>query len=406
MRKIRTLYITNLGLLDNLAQTQILPYLEGLSREGIAIHIFSFEKKEYLADAPKVDRLKRRLNDLKIGWEYLIYHRRWGNAVDLLGGFVRSYKIAKRRDVSIVHARSSIPILIGWIVAKLLKRKIIYDRRGTMVGDFVDDVNIKNIFSIRIFSIILDNIESFLIRHSDATIVLTKKAVDEFKKDPRLSGSSIITEAIPCCVNIAEFEKGNFQGDADLGLEGKFTICYIGSLGTCYLLEEMARFYKALKGLKDNTVFLIISHTGKRYIEDILKKEGLESMVDYIIIDSSPEKVPHYLSQSKCSIMFIKPVDCKIGSSPTKFGESLACGVPVIINRRIGDTEAIVRDRQVGVIVENLDMEAYKKSLSELFMLLAEDGLKERCYAAARELLSLDLGIERYMNVYKKVYAI
>ena len=45
---MKALYITNLGLLDNLSQTQILPYLFGLAGKGINITILSFEKRKYL----------------------------------------------------------------------------------------------------------------------------------------------------------------------------------------------------------------------------------------------------------------------------------------------------------------------------------------------------------------------
>ena len=187
------------------------------------------------------------------------------------------------------------------------------------------------------------------------------------------------------------------------GLNGKFVMSYLGSLGTCYLLKEMAQFYKVLKRKKGDSIFLIISHTDKRYIEGVLKGEGLEAKVDYMIIGLSPEEVPGYLLHSKCAIMFIKPVECKIGSSPTKFGESLAAGIPAIVNKGIGDTEDIIRRERVGVVVENFDADSYERAVSNILSLLEEEGLRDRCIKTANDFFSLDLGIERYMKIYKRL---
>lgn len=403
MKPVRMLYITNLGLLDNLARTQILPYLEGLAKNGMEIEILSFEKKSNLKDISALNRMKERVGRFGAGWEYLSYHTRWGNAWDVLSGIVVSIGIVRRKKISVLHARASIPILIAWPIARLLKCRIIYDRRGTMVGDFVDDVNVKNVFSVDIFSRILGRLEKFIIRHSDAVIVLSEKALALIREDLRAARKDVIVEAIPCCVDLSRFTN-NRSGPSDvLGLNDKFTICYLGSLGTCYLLKEMAVFFKTLKKRIQNAFFLILSHTDSGYIEDTLEEEALERGKDYLILGLKPDDVGRYLSQVKFGIMFIKPVECKIGSSPTKFAESLAAGVPVIVNSGIGDTEDIIRERKVGVVVDGFDEPSYEKAVREILEVLDTDGLKDRCVRTASELFPLDLGIERYLNVYKKI---
>lgn len=398
---MKTLYITNLGLLDNLGQTQILPYMEGLSRNGIKMHVLSFEKKENLKHRHYVESIEKKLNDSGVEWTKLAYHRRWGNLWDLTVGLIRIFKIVIDRGIFILHARATIPILMAWPVAKLLKRKIIYDRRGTMVGDFVDDVNRKNIFSIKIFSFIVNTIDRFIMRHSDAIIVLSQKVFEILKEDRYFSGAQRIIKYIPCCTDMSRFSNSNAKRELKLNLDGRFVVTYVGSLGTCYLLKEMCEFYKVFKKKKDNILFLIISHTSKVFIEDVLRKQGLLPEGDYVILKASPDEVPAYLARSDFSIMFIKDVDCKIGSSPTKFGESLAAGIPVIVNKGIGDTEDIINREKVGVIVDGLNIHSYKKAISEAFALSGERGdLKNRCIETADKYFSLDLGIERYAKIY------
>lgn len=401
---INALYVTNLGLLDNLGQTQIIPYLERLAKKGIKFYVLSFEKRENLKNKLLVEGVKRKLRDSHIEWTSLLYHRRWGNLWDLLKGLINTFNIVRARSVSILHARASIPVLIVWPIAKILKRKIIYDRRGTMVGDFTDDVNIKNIFSVRFFSSILNTIDRFIMRHSDATIVLSERALKILKEDPYLSGSGCIIETLPCCTDTSRFKTNNIRKDINLDLNGRFIMGYIGSLGTCYLLKEMAEFFKALKNKKKDAIFFIISHTDRKFIEGTLKERGLAPGIDYLITGATPDEVPSYIARCDLSIMLIKDVDCKIGSSPTKFGESLAAGVPVIVNRGIGDTEKIIRKENVGVIVESLKQDSYEKAIDQLLSLLNdEDALRQRCIETADRYLSLELGIQRYKDIYNKL---
>lgn len=397
---MKALYITNLGLLDNLGQTQILPYLEGLSKKGIKIHILSFEKMQNLNNSAYVENTEKRLKGLDIEWHRLLYHRRWGNLQDMAAGLIMAFKIVVNRDISILHARATIPVLIAWPIAKILRRRIIYDRRGTMVGDFVDDVNIENIFSISFFSFIVNIIDRFIMRYSDAIVVLSQRASDALKKDRYVSSLQKIIQDIPCCADVYKFRNGRMDRPL-LNLNGRFVMGYIGSLGTCYLLKEMSGFFKALKRKKKDVVFLIVSNTGRDFVESILKEEGLSAEADYLITNVMPDEVPDYLNKCNFSIMFIKDVDCKVGSSPTKFAESLAAGIPVVVNKGIGDTENIILMQKVGVIVDALDQASYEKAAGHILSLLDEgDALKHRCIETADKFFSLDLGIERYAKIY------
>jgi glycosyltransferase involved in cell wall biosynthesis len=91
----------------------------------------------------------------------------------------------------------------------------------------------------------------------------------------------------------------------------------------------------------------------------------------------------------------------KIFSCPTKFGESLACGLPVVINSGIGDTEEIVRKERIGVVINEFSPRGYKKAAEELKILLSEkDELRYRCRSVAERYFSLDCGIGQYEQIY------
>jgi hypothetical protein len=55
------------------------------------------------------------------------------------------------------------------------------------------------------------------------------------------------------------------------------------------------------------------------------------------------------IKASDINISFIKPVYSKISSSPTKLGEVLSMGIPVISNSGVGDVEQIVLNAEAGL---------------------------------------------------------
>jgi len=400
----KALYISNLGLMDNLGMTQILPYIKGLSRRGIKFTVISYEKRENLIQKDKIRDMKDTLDRHVIKWARLRYHNRWGNLYDIFIGIFTVTLLILRDRVDVIHARASIPIILSWPVARIFNKKIIYDRRGTMKGDFIDDVNVRNIFSLKLFSKILSRIDTFFVRHSDAVVVLSERGKRSLHDNELKGVKNIICESIPCCTDMKRFFAGDGTGDKKDDFRERFVMTYVGSLGTCYLLKEMADFFKVLKQKMKNALFLIISNTEKGPIAKLLGEEGLTPDVDYKIVNAKPGEVPGYLRKSDCSIMFIKEADCKIGASPTKFGESLSAGVPVLINRYIGDTEDIIRSEKVGVGLDRLDDAAYEKAVFRMLELLdGGEELRERCLRTAERYFSLDLGVERYTRIYERV---
>jgi len=399
---MKALYITNLGLTENLAKTQILAYICGLSGKGIDTTIMSYEKAQPLKNNAEISAMSKKLADSGIHWVHYPYHSRWGNIFDLISGYFRAASIIRERKIDVIHARASIPVLIAWPLAKIFRKKIIYDRRGTMSGDFVDDVNVKNVFSIRFFTKMLDAVDNFLMAHSDAVIVLSDRIRKIIVDRKGSIGRKAVIESIPCCTDLSLYHNAVNDASSEPGSSpDRFSLCYLGSLGTCYLLDDMIDFFLALRARVKHSFFYILSHTDVKFISDKFSGKNLKKGIDYEIISLKPDDVPAYLKKCTASLMFIKPVECKIGSSPTKFGESLGAGVPVIVNNGIGDTEYIIDARKVGVVVNGLTERDYANAIDSLLDLL-KDGevLKGRCRQAAKDFFSLEDGINKYLKVY------
>ena len=123
---------------------------------------------------------------------------------------------------------------------------------------------------------------------------------------------------------------------------------------------------------------------------------------DCFLIQEVPyDDVPKWLSYGGVSIFFIRPAFSKKGSCPTKFAESMACGLPLIINSGLGDCDEFVEKEKVGVIVREFSLTSYTHAIDELQTLLEAKDLTYRCQHVAKKYFSLDKGIEKYQQIYQ-----
>jgi len=79
-------------------------------------------------------------------------------------------------------------------------------------------------------------------------------------------------------------------------------------------------------------------------------------------------------------------------ASPTKFGEYLAAGVPVIATEGIGDTSDLIKNENIGIIISPTD-EGLNSGDSNLLIQFTDDVKKnrsvwsDRCVTAVKKFL-------------------
>jgi glycosyltransferase involved in cell wall biosynthesis len=109
--------------------------------------------------------------------------------------------------------------------------------------------------------------------------------------------------------------------------------------------------------------------------------------------------MPSYISLFDLSVMFIKPSFSKTASSPTKLGELMAMGIPVICNSGVGDVKEIVEKYNAGIILDELNGFAFNKAIEAIFneKYYDLDNMRIGC----EEYYDLEKGIEKYVAIYK-----
>jgi glycosyltransferase involved in cell wall biosynthesis len=384
----KSLYICYFGLREPLVQTQVLPYLRELAKSGVAIFLLTFEPERW-DDA----QMREQLRVDGIEWFASKYHKRPtvpATLFDVLAGALRAIRIVRRNGIGIIHARSHVPALMGAIAKRFTRAKLLFDVRGLMADEYVESGNWRAggwLFRLA------KRVERFLLRNSDAFVVLTEKVRAEL-----FASEAKPLEVIPCCIDPARFASAERER-----MHERIVIVYVGALGNTYLPREMAEFFAAAKAADARVFPLILTQSRPEIIREHLAACGFQPS-DYQIGFATAAELPSYLASSDIAISFVRPGRSRIAASPTKFAEYLAAGLPVISTRGIGDLDAQIENARVGVLLDGLDRDSYRRAFEAVQALRRDDELPRRCRALAVSEYDLHtVGGVRYARLYARL---
>ena len=402
--EIRTLYVCYFGLREPLVQTQVLPYLRELSLAGAKVWLLTFEPSSKDWNAAALAEWRGRLRADGIEWLKGTYHKRPSlpaKIVDIVAGTLRVIRTVRRERIAIIHARSHLPALIGLLARPFTGARVIFDIRGLMADEYA---GVGHWRPRGLLYRLTKSVEKILYR-ADAFVVLT----DRVRRELFPSGSEKPLQVIPCCFDPQRWQpNGAPQEDIRdaIGARGRTIIVYAGSLGVAYLTRELSEFFVATRAIDRTAFLLILTQSPPRLITQHLERAGV-SPADFHAAYVPPERLPAYLAACDVAISLVKPTYSKIASSPTKFAEYLASGLPVISTRGIGDLDEQIEGERVGVLLDGFTPEAYVKAVRAANTLREEPGFRDRCIEVAHRLYDLhSIGGARYMHLYQAVLGV
>lgn len=166
------------------------------------------------------------------------------------------------------------------------------------------------------------------------------------------------------------------------------------------MLNEMLDYFSVLLKAKPDAVFLFITPDNPEMIIRAAADKGIPKAA-LRILKAARKEVPEIAALSTVSIFFIKPSFSKKASSPTKMGELMAAGIPLIVNAGVGDVETILRDGGNGHVIGSFSKENYGESVDRLDALLKSNPVNS--VACANRWYSLSEGVNRYKAIYQKL---
>ncbi|MBK7932408.1 MAG: glycosyltransferase [Acidobacteria bacterium] len=416
------LYICYFGVQEPLVQTQVLPYLREIQKDGIEVSLLTFEPARKVGKAVNRKERKRELEAIRqelaaegISWDWLTYHKRLSvlaTAYDILCGSVFVWNRLRKKHIDVLHGRVHIPVLMAAIARKCSRQKpkLLFDIRGFFPEEYTDAGRwAENGLIFRSAK----RVEKWLLRVSDGFVVLTEKAREILFPESLEGGweaQGRPVEVIPCCVDIDRIgsadEGRRTEMRERLGIGDRRVIAYVGSFGGWYMTDEMLEFFQAAHKA-DPTVFaMILTQREPEKIAENLKKRGFADD-DLIVASVAPGEIAGYLAAADLAISFIKACYSKQSSSPTKIAEYLAAGLPIISNGGVGDLDELITGERVGTILNGFSEADYLDAVAQIDALMLDSGLAAHCKSVARKRFDLaSVAGERYRRVYRRLLGV
>jgi glycosyltransferase involved in cell wall biosynthesis len=318
---------------------------------------------------------------------------------DALVGAATAIRLVRRHNLDAVHARSHVPAAAALIVRRLTGCRLIFDMRGLMAEEYADAGRWKD---GGIPYRITKRVEAAAIRGADAMVVLTNKVREYLFADH--PGPPV--EVIPCCADTAAIEAqagARAETRRELNAGERPMLVYVGKFTGWYMEREMVDFFATAREELPGLLFVVLTQADRAPALAALAARRIDP-ADFRITSAAPGDIGRYLAAADAGIAFIRPCFSKISSSPTKLGEYLAAGLPVVSGTGIGDVDMLLSADGVGALIEEFGEPAYRAAAQRLKSLIEDDETPDRCRALAQHELSLeDVGIPRYDRMYRRL---
>ena len=379
--KFESIYITYDGICEPISESQILPLINSLSKNRKII-LISLERK---VKKKILNIVKNNKNILWFKYNYFSNKLVFLNFIILAYLNIKIFYLLKKHKIKIIHLRSLIPYISIMIPSLFYKVNIIYDMRGFWIQEKIDRYNWnKNSIVVKT----LKKIEIHLLKKSKKIICLTENSIKILSSKYNLNINKFTK--IPTTVDLNLFKKNQ-------NIKNKLTnFCYLGTTKYAYDFNLLIKFFIKLKTNNISYNLFIISKD--KINTNILKNIGEDN---YKILDLEREDVIKKLNSIDFGIFFLKNNKSVAASYPTKIGEFMSMGIPIICNKFNTDFEKIFDKKNCFINYEQdsniLNVIDAIKSYKDNHKISSE------CISFAKEELNLENSNIKYKIIYDKI---
>lgn len=393
------LYIAWNSVEEPLVHSQVLAYLKGLAGRNWRFVLVTLEagrSRQWLLEQNQ--RLVAALADTpaagKLVWQPVQVPAalaRLGTAGRLWRAMVHLESLLRRQPVALIHARSYLP---AWLAMRLAARHglpWLFDARGFWVDEKADKG------SLAVDSWLyrrLKAVEEKLYRQSQAVVMLAESGAKTLR---RWLSPHIPVRIIPTCVDTERFRPA-------LQTSPRQRLLCVGSVGPGYLGREVSRAFAVMQRDYPGWDCELCTRSDPHRISQLAQAEGVD-LRRVRVFSRSHERMPDLLAAGGIGLSLIEPTISKRASCPTKVGEYLACGMPVIYNPGIGDMDAVLGDGQLAVRCDDLSTAGLARAIQQAVALFKDPATANRCRRLAENYFSLDKGVAAYDDLYREMLA-
>ena len=363
-------YVTIDSLSEGVGSSQITPLISRLSKSGLRINLISFEK------ANPSDQLGNYFKSIGVEWNLLPF-----GSDGAAGGVARLLRLRDAiQKTSLIHARSDIPA-----VSAIASRQapVLWDVRSLWADQkIMIQKSLVNKALYRSYR----GLESIAANGSAGMSTLTSAVVPILEQRHRRLPQ--LRTVVPTAVDLENFKLDPIMPS---GVRALFS----GTYNDYYDLNLSALFMEAFRKCT-----LVETHWA-RPPESNKSHIGVEESK---VFPSSQvgmaELIPRY--SFGVSVCKLDAGPSLAAAMPTKIGEFLACGRPVVVNKGLGDMDHLIQEFDAGVILDGSSANLVE-SAAKLLRLLQDSDTPNRCRELAEKHFSMDIGASRYLELYSQL---
>lgn len=363
-------YVTIDSLCEGVGSSQITPLVSRLSKSGLKISLISYEKFNPSA------QLRAYFKSIGVVWTV----RPFGSS-GASGGISRLNDL--RREIpktNLIHARSDIPAVSA---ISSNQGPVLWDVRSLWADQKI--MIQKNLFNKSMYRA-YRGLESVAASKSAGMSTLTRAIVPILEKRHRRLPP--LRTVVPTAVDLDRFKLVP-------KMPRKVRVLYSGTYNEYYDLALSAQF------LEEFRKHVSVETHWARPVESIRSEIGVR---ETYIFPSSQEGMSDLIPNYSFGISV-----CKLDAGPslsaampTKIGEFLACGRPIVVNKGLGDMDVFIEEFDAGVILDGTTGNLVEGAI-KLAGLLSDPETPYRCRALAEKYFSIDVGARKYLNLYSQI---
>lgn len=304
-----------------------------------------------------------------------------------------------RPDVVIATSPQLLVGLSGWWIANWKRAPLVFEVRD-LWPESLAAVGAGDEGSL--LHRTLGAVAGFLYRNASHIAVVTPAFKDHLTRH-----WAVPTEKISIVENGVETDLfGPTNTDAnlrrELGAEGKFLACYVGTMGMAHGLDTIIEAARNLRNTLPSALLLLVGEgSDKERIQSLAAAEGLSNLK---LVDQQPrERIPAFINASDVCLVLLKKTELFKTVIPTKMLEFMSCGRPVILGVD-GQARQLLEEAQGGIAIEPENSAALAEAmrrLSENSTLRQTLGQNGRRYIIERG--SRRKTAEQYLEVLQRV---
>lgn len=266
-----------------------------------------------------------------------------------------------RPDVVIATSPQLLVGLSGWWIASWTRAPFVFEVRD-LWPESLAAVGVGNEKSLLHRS--LATVASFLYRRSSHIVVVTSAFKDHLVQNWRIPPRRISVVENGVETDLFSPAATDNEVRKRLRLEGKFVVCYVGTMGMAHGLDTLIDAATALRSTHPDIVFLLIGEgADKDRIRTLADSRGLQNVR---FVGQQPRAtIPAFIAASDAGVVLLKKTELFKTVIPTKMLEFMSCARPVILGVE-GQARQILDEAGAGIAIEPESTEALVRAVEDL----------------------------------------